>query len=332
MTMNISFQNPHLLVLLLVLVPVIYFIHKGYQVRQRSLHDFTGEPVNLSGRSIWVSIISLIFLASLLLQAAGPRRILNPAEENLTANILFLIDVSRSMAAAMDCDTSTRLDRAREIMANILSDLPAAKFAFSGFSSLTFALSEMSYDRQYLMDVLENGIFIEVIPIPGSDLANALHVILEKKHGQPPVYADVDYVVLFSDGDFTTQDVEALDLVIPLVQESKLEIISVGMGSDEAVPIPTLDENRQCIEGQYERAEGKEFYTNLVEGPLNSIAEVTGGAYFHEDQENELLSFLNTKLKPLAGIQPPEQTEEFGQVLLLISTLSFLILVLIRRL
>jgi hypothetical protein len=329
--MSLIFQNPQLLVLLIVLIPVGFYIRKGCNVRERVLKSFTGNFISHSTRYWIVLIASIIFLSSLLLLAAGPKRLLN-TEANLTANFIFLIDVSRSMAARVDCNDDTRLDRVKSIMTRIVSGLPGAGFAFSGFSGLTFVLSEMSYDRQYLLDLIANGIFIEVIPYPGSDIANAMHVLMEKKTRQPPVYAGMNNVILFSDGDIAEEFVDELYDLAPLLRDAEFEVTSIGIGSDEIIPIPTLDENRECITGQFERANGKEFYTNLFESPLRKIAEDTGGKYFHETQQNEIVEYLKTKLANDKNIIPPQQTEDASLVFLILSTLSFLALIAVRQL
>jgi Ca-activated chloride channel family protein len=329
---NINFQSPELLLLLILLIPLPYIIRKGYQIRQNSLNAFTREVLSLTKRSRLVTIVAIIFLSTLLLQAAGPRRILTDPDNTLSANFVFLIDVSRSMAARVDCDATTRLDRAKVLMSQIVSDLPGARFGFAGFSGLSFVLSEMSYDRQYLFNIINNGIFVEVVPLPGSDIANALHVMIEKKQQQPQVYENVDYVILISDGDLATADINALESMSPLVREANIELISIGVGSDDGTPIPTLDVNNNCLDGQYERADGKEFYTNLVDASLREIADETGGEYFHESKQEEIIVYLKSKLESLTSNRPPQQTEDLNGILLAISTASLFLLILLKRL
>jgi hypothetical protein len=329
---NINFQSPELLLLLIILIPLPFIIRKGYQIRQNSLNAFTGEALNLTKRSRLATIVAIIFLSTLLLQAAGPRRILTESDNTLSANFVFLIDVSRSMAARIDCDEATRLDRAKVLMSQIVSDLPGARFGFTGFSGLSFVLSEMSYDRQYLFNIINNGIFVEVVPLPGSDIANALHVMIEKKREQPQVYEHVDYVILISDGDLATEDINALESMSPFVREENIELISIGVGSDDGIPIPTLDVNNNCLDGQYERADGKEFYTNLVDSSLRTIADETGGKYFHESEQEEVIVYLKSKLELLTSNRPPQQTENLNGILLAISTVSLFLLILLKRL
>ncbi|NNE39212.1 MAG: hypothetical protein HKN08_12975, partial [Gammaproteobacteria bacterium] len=107
--------------------------------------------------------------------------------------------------------------------------------------------------------------------------------------------------VLLSDGDITGEEEQALGEVIPLLTQADVKVTGVGLGSNEAVAIPTLDPDRQCISGQYERADGKEFYTHLNETPLSAVAENTGGRYFHESQVNDLVLHLRNSLGNNSG-------------------------------
>ena len=182
------------LILAVLLLPVVYYIRAGYLNRERTLRSIGGSQVDFSSRSKILIVLSSIFLISLLVTAAWPTRALNPQADAQSADFVFLVDVSRSMAARTGCNVEMRLDRAKSLMADIVTELPSARFAFSAFSGLAFTLSEFSWDRQDLLNIIQNGIFIEVVPIPGSDISNALYMILEKKAGQPPVYEEVDYV------------------------------------------------------------------------------------------------------------------------------------------
>ncbi|NNE38221.1 MAG: VWA domain-containing protein, partial [Gammaproteobacteria bacterium] len=226
--MDIEFQFPQLLLLILVVPVVIHLINRGYGLRESMLARFQGRKINLSLRSKLVPILCFFILVSLLLIAAGPRRVLNTNQQNLSGNIVIMVDVSRSMAARHTCNEMHRLDRAREIISTLVTEIPEAKFGFMGVAGLSFVLSELSYDRQYLFDLINHGLFVEVVPMPGSDLANAFHVLLEKKTAQPPVYESVDQVVLFSDGDITGQEAQALNEVVPLLVQADIEVNSVG--------------------------------------------------------------------------------------------------------
>ncbi len=329
--MEIEFQFPQLLVLMLLVLPVVYFIHYGYALREKMLNRFAGSKINSHHRAWLVSILSFCVLVTLLIISAGPKRVLNSGERKLSGDFVIMVDVSRSMAARQSCNESTRLDRAKIIMSEVISEIPEAKFGFMGVAGLTFVLSELSFDRQYMFDVINHGIFVEVIPMPGSDIANALHVLMEKKMDQPPIYESVKHVVLISDGDISEEEINALKDVSPLVSQSEIVVHSVGVGSDDGIPIPTLDANRQCISGQFERANGKEFYTHLLESPLISVADNTGGIYFHESQTEELIDALRSSLVENPALDVPSQTQDITMPFIVILALSLFCLFLIKK-
>lgn len=329
--MEIEFQFPQLLVLILLVLPVIYFIHHGYVLREKILSRFDDSKINGTHRARLVSILSFSILATLLIISAGPKRVLNSGERNLSGNFVIMIDVSRSMAARQSCNDSTRLDRAKNIISDVISEIPEAKFGFMGVAGLTFVLSELSFDRQYIFDVINHGIFIEVIPMPGSDIANAFHVLMEKKIDQPPIYESVNHVILISDGDISEEEIKALNDVSPLMLQSDIVVHSVGVGNDDGIPIPTLDLNRQCISGQFERADGKEFYTHLLESPLISVADLTGGMYFHESQTEELIDALRSSLVENSALNTPRQTQDMRMPFILILALSLFCLLLVKK-
>jgi hypothetical protein len=312
-----------------LLVPAAWMMWKGYKKTDRTLLAFHERNDRTRRRSITALLLTLVMLASLLIMASGPQRYITPPQQYQTGNFVFLVDVSRSMAARIDCDASTRFEPARLLMSEVVRTIPMARYGFAAFTELGFVLSELTYEQQYLQDVINNGIFVEVVPIPGSDIGNALLVLTEKKIGQPPVYAEVEDVVLLSDGDISEEARKTLAEVAPVLREAGIQVTAVGIGTEDNLPIPTMDAERNCLDGQFERAEGKEFYTHLFEEPLRFIAEETGGQYFAEGQRDELIAYLKSRLKETPN-QPPVQTEDISMVFLVLATLSLFGLLSIR--
>ena len=326
------FQNPQILALLLLLLPAAWIMHSGSRKTARILAHFSGNAVSVSPvQSLAIQVLSLVLLASLLIVAAGPQRNLPRPDSSRSGKYVFLLDVSRSMAARASCDESMQLDRARSLMTNIIQTLPEAEIAFVPFTELTFPFTELSFDRQYLQEVINYGLFVESVPTPGSDIANALIVVAEKKTAQPPVYADIGHIILISDGDISEEANQQLVGTVPVLAQAGIKVISVGVGPAEGLPIPTLGAERECLEGQFERAEGKEFYTQLFPRPLQAIAEQTGGRYFAESEQNDLINYLRSTLVESPELHLPVQTQDISPLFLLIITLSLFGLVYLRR-
>ena len=326
-----TFQNPQLLILLVLLLPAALFIRKTYGKSERVLISLKEEARGLGRRSRAATVLSLVLLASLLVVSAGPRRYVVGPDESRSGSFVFLVDASRSMAARSACGDPMPLDRARALMAEIVTRIPAAAFSFTAFTELTFPLSELSHDRQYLLEIIENGVFTEVVPVPGSDVNNAIHVVLEKKLEAPPIYQAVDHVILLSDGDLPEDVLKDLDQALSGLRDANIKLTSIGVGGDEALPIPTIDDRGVCLEGRYERSEGREFYTHLFEEPLRYIAGETGGRYFHVSERDAILDHLRSHLKERPGYRPPVQTADVSYIFLVTATLSLFGLVALQR-
>jgi len=326
-----TFLNPQLLILLLLLIPAAYILRAGSRKTARTLAHFSGETAASSRHALAIPTLSLILIGSLLAVAAGPQRYLSRPDVARSGKFVFLLDVSRSMAARTSCDETMQLDHARELLTNIVIALPEAEFGFAAFTELAFPFTELSLDRQYLQEVINYGLFVESVPMPGSDIGNALLVIAEKKTEQPPVYAGVDHVLLISDGDISDEVNQQLTGVVPVLAQAGIKVVSIGIGSPDGLPIPTLGPERECLQGRFERAEGKEFYTRLFTQPLQAIAGQTGGRYFAGTEQNELIDYLRTTLHEVVDLQLPAQSEDVSPWFLLIATLSLFGLVYTRR-
>jgi hypothetical protein len=292
---------------------------------------FSGTAMPSRPARILLPILSLLLLVCLLTVAAGPQRYLSRPETARSGHFVFLLDVSRSMAARASCDEPMQLDQARALMTDILGAMPQAEFGITAFTELAFPFTEPSLDHTYLQEVINYGLFVESVPTPGSDLGNALLVLAEKKTGQPPVYSRLEYVILISDGDFSDEVNQQLDTAVPVLNAAGIKVVSVGTGSVDGLPIPTLGKDRECLDGRFERAEGKEFYSRLFAAPLHLIAEQTGGRYFADTQEAELLDYLRSTLHEDADLQLPAQAIDISPWFLLLATLCLFGLVYLRR-
>lgn len=323
------FQSPLILWFLVLLLPAAYALYRG-GLKTRRMLELLGE--SFSPRPLYLrQIVSLVLLASLCLTAAGPQYQLALPGQGGSGRFVFLIDVSRSMAARAECSDPTELDRARKLMLSILRAMPAAEFGIAGFTELTFTFTELSDDHRYLEDVVEQALFVESVPMPGSDVNNALLVIAEKKQIEPSVYAGVENIILISDGDFAEEVLVQMPETMMHIQEAGLRVTAVGIGPEQGLPVPTIDKNRQCLEGRFERAEGKEFQARIFAKPLQQIAEATGGQYFNGADENALITSLRSTLQQEEADAAPVRTVDLVPYSLLLATIALGLLIGMRR-
>lgn len=326
-----NFQSPLLLWCLVLVVPAAVFLHRGGQKTLRLLERLGEESSSARRRVALQKTASLVMLASLCLTAAGPQYQMALPGQAGSGRFVFLVDVSRSMAARAECSDPTELDKARKLMLSILRSMPAAEFGIAGFTELTFTFTEMSDDHRYLEDVVEQALFVESVPMPGSDINNALLVIAEKKLVEPPVYAGVENVILLSDGDFAEEVLAQMPETMTQIQEAGLKVTAVGIGPEQGLPVPTIGKDRQCLEGRFERAEGKEFQAQLFAAPLQQIAEATGGRYFEISEEEALKTWLRSTLQKAEADAVPVTTVDLAPFSLLLATIALGLLIGMRR-
>jgi Ca-activated chloride channel family protein len=254
----------------LALVPVAALAIVGFlRRRSRALETFSASDVR--GRTQGLSrghpgirgALLVTGLAALCLAAAGPQwGIETVADPPVRQHVVFALDVSRSMLA--EDVASSRLDRARLAVRQLLGGLPAAEgglVVFAGEASLAVPLTR---DHDALAMYLAS-VGPDWISDPSTDLANAVSVSLD---AFGPVAGSGEAVVVLSDGEDHSGAVEA---AVATARERGLEVHAIGIGTEAGARIP--------VDGGFLTDEGTEVVTRLDPEPLRALAEATGGAY-----------------------------------------------------
>ncbi|MCH7605451.1 VWA domain-containing protein, partial [Patescibacteria group bacterium] len=235
---------------------------------------------------IWV-----VLIGSLGAVLAKPQKDIYAPQEVLSrADIVLLVDVSRSMEARSSVYAPSRMEIAQDIMTEIINKTPDARFLVFGYSSLAFSLSGFSNDYDYLFDVIEKGIYIEVIPAPGSRLPNALAAVAIEKM-ENPQYKNVSHVVLFSDGATINilRDDGSTERAIGLLEQANLSVVSIGVGSKDGDSIPLFDKRGRFSEEYVTLDTGVIFESFLREDMLRELSDRTGGVYFSQNDRREII-------------------------------------------
>ena len=122
-------------------------------------------------------ILAGLFFGSMTMVAARPY-----IESGRTGDLLFLVDVSRSMHARHSCGDMTFLDRAKNVMSDVLVGVPEARFGIFAFDRFAFPITHLTRDRTYLYEVIEQGVHVGLtFEATRTELANALSVVAMKK-------------------------------------------------------------------------------------------------------------------------------------------------------
>jgi len=282
-----GFDYPVVFLLAIALVPLLWILVQSEALTRKTLLQFKSPPPS-TGYFRLRLVFAVVFMASLILTGAGPY-----IEPRHTGDYLFLVDTSRSMSARLSCEDPTFLDRAKNVMEDVMDGVPEARFGVLVFDRLTFPVTQLTYDHAYLRSVINNALFIGMTyRATDTNLINALAVVAEKKQSIPQLYKDVEYIVVLSDGHLDEEDWrQGLEQPLQALLDSGITTLVVGIGNSVDTPIPEADQNGNCVDKLTE-IDGKTIRIPLRTDILQSVAMGTQGLYFEEGQTNQLISYI----------------------------------------
>ena len=243
--------------------------------RAARLRRFADESVleGLAGRSRgWVTACraAVAGLVCLLLGVGLARPQSDPVEvetERTGRNVIFLLDVSRSMLAT---DVAPdRLGRAKLWIDDLVSELRGDRFGLVVFAGNSSVLSPLTADRAYFRMVLDEA-SPESVTRGGTNLGDAIRRTTEllippaPEGGSERVLYDL---VLVTDGE----DQESLPVEAARAAAQRgVRIIALGIGSERGAAIPEREGSSQTVR------------TRLESGTLEAVARATPGGVFLE--------------------------------------------------
>lgn len=265
----ISFANPWLLLLLLLVPPATYLLHTPR--RRATLHFSDATPLAAlptTPRLIllrWLPpTLTALALTLLVLAAARPRRgIAESRARTEGVDIVLLVDTSTSMNAD-DLSTRTqrltRLDAAKKVIAQFVRDRTDDRIGLVAFAAMPYTLAPLTTDHEWLllqMDRLQTGMLEDGTAI-GDAIASGVNRLRDSE-------AKSKVLVLLTDGIHNAGQLAPRDAA-QAAAALGIKIYCVGAASDRpqrggffglALPAPEIDEDT-----------------------LRSVATATDAAYF----------------------------------------------------
>ena len=280
-----GFDFPDALIFFAVLPVALWLLWRGLNYTHYVASLFrTAGP---SRTYIIAKIACVVVLASSLV-IAGAKPYIEPRS---TADYIFLTDISRSMMARNYCSEPTFLDRSKAIMHSILNEIPEGRFGMMVFARLAFPVTQMTFDHDYLHNVIDNGLQVGMIfEATATSIPNALSEVANKKITYPDIYGHVEYVVLFSDGHVEGDWRNELTQSIGELQQAGIKVLAVGIGNPGETPMPRVI-GGECMD-DYIMVNGRTLRIALQDDLLKFIATETGGEYFGEGTIDDLIEFM----------------------------------------
>ena len=292
-----DFAYPSIL-FLLILIPLLWF----YLARFKKEPSITVSTVKVFGtkkkskfRKLPVTDYLLLLAGILMIIAlARPRK----GDERVIVrsngiDIIIAIDMSGSMQAMdvpRNITTSTalfdavkkgevlhRLDVAKKEIRRFIESRPNDRIGLLGFADLAYSFSAPTLDHKWLierLDQLEPGMIGDATGI-ASPVASAVSRLKESK-------APRRVLVLFTDGANTAENRITPEQAAMLAKDFNVIIHTVGIGSANAY---VLDETF----GSRFVPVGDSFDEKL----LRTLAEKTGGSYFHAADAEGMKKVMN---------------------------------------
>ena len=292
----LSFQNNSYLLGLLVLLPlalIFIAVLRWKRKVRKALGD--EELINKLTSNYSSQLFRLKFIAVLIAIATGIFALANlrkPAEgegeKRAGIDVMIALDVSKSMLS-QDVKPS-RLDKAKQcvsLLIDALGNNRVGLVVFAGQAVLQMPLtSDVAASKLYLSNATPDA-----VPLQGTDINNALDICSSSLDTKEKKYKAV---VLISDGE--DHNPKTKDILQQLYDDGVV-VYTVGIGTAEGSPIMEAGNvYKTDINGQT-------VISKLNEDELKTIAEKTGGAYFHLDNSgetaNSLASQLNNREKKL---------------------------------
>lgn len=235
---------------------------------------------------ICLFVIGISFLSFALLQPQWNKKEEMVAQEG--RDLFIALDISRSMLAK-DC-LPNRLECAKAKIKELVKKLSCERVGLLLFSGSAFVQCPLTSDYGAFYMFLDQ-VDVETISSGSTAFDQAIKRVIEAYAGSEDRKNKL--VVLFTDGeDFSSN----LSNVKEQVQQEKLHIFTMGIGTADGAPIPMIDESGKQKGHQLDRR-GSVVISRLNEGILYALAQDSGGSYIRMTKDDSDLRALVSQVQ-----------------------------------
>ena len=276
-----SFHNPHILWLLLLLAPfVAYYVWRtmqgGAAIRLSTTEGLQGAPKTLRYylRHLPFALRTAAF-ALLVVALARPQdaeRLQHTSTEGI--DIMLAIDISGSMLARDF--RPDRITAAKEVAGSFIADRYGDRIGLVAFAGEAFTQSPLTTDQgtlQTLLSRIRSGVIEDGTAI-GNGLATAINRLRESD-------ARSKVVILLTDGVNNRGEIAPL-MAAEIARAQGIRVYTIGVGTQGRAPYPAVDIYGNPTGGTVMAP------VEIDEKTLGQIADLTGGRYFRATDKAKL--------------------------------------------
>jgi Ca-activated chloride channel family protein len=297
---NITFANPNLLYLLLLIVPVIAWYVLKYKKTHASIQVSTIKGIgkdHITYKHILRHVVfgfKVIAIALIIVAIARPQSTLSwKNQESEGIDIVLALDVSSSMLAR-DFDPD-RLEAAKDLAIQFIAGRRNDRIGLVVFSGESFTQCPLTTDHSVLINLfrdIKSGMIEDGTAI-GMGLATSVNRLKDSD-------AKSKVVILLTDG-VNNQGAIAPATAAELAQTFGIRVYTIGVGTQGTAPYPF-----QTPFGTQLR----NIPVEIDEETLQQIADDTGGEYFRAT-DNEKLRQIYEQIDQLE--KSKIEVKEFSQ-------------------
>ena len=320
---NFHFLYPYTLIISLLLMVLLFFSYKKdfffKQLNINKLKNFASPEnlkillkTNFKQNTKLINFLIFAFLILLTLAIAAPRWNYDEIKTySYNKNIVILLDASSSMSVT-DIKPS-RFTRAKQEISDILAKFPQYRIGIIAFAQIPHIISPLTIDHKYIEDNIK-ALNPDDFTLQGSNINDALKLTLNYFQN---VSGNDKYILLISDGDFTTN---LQPHIIKKIKQQKLKLIIYAIGSKKGAPI---FKDGSIIEYQGKKIISKLNLKNLQNLGQEFSSPIININYNDADLE-QLTDFINKNQELTKSKSTIKQWQEKFYVFLIPAMLIFL--------
>ncbi len=275
---GLTFKNPELFYLLLIIVPMVAWYIFRQKRNTASIQISSTASVLKAPKTLRHYLRHLIFLLQLLAMAAFIVVLARPQSsrswENVTTegiDIVIALDISSSMLAK---DFSPdRLEAAKNVATEFISGREYDRMGLVVFSGEAFTQCPLTTDRSVLLNLfkdIESGMIEDGTAI-GNGLATAVARLKESE-------AISRVVILLTDGENNSGEIAPVTAA-EIAKTFGIRVYTIGVGSQGTAPYP--------VKTPY-GVQLREMEVKIDEETLQEISTITDGRYFRATSNTKL--------------------------------------------
>ncbi len=275
-----QFASPHILWLLLLVVPMIgYYIYRTLQGGS-SITVSTTETLRNAPRTFKYYLrhvpfaLRIVAFSLLIVALARPQDVQEHQESSSEGiDIMMAIDISGSMLAR-DFEPN-RITAAKEVAASFIGDRVGDRIGLVVFAGEAFTQSPLTTDKatlQTLLARIRSGVIEDGTAI-GNGLATALNRLRESD-------SKSKVIILLTDGVNNRGEIAPLTAAT-IAKEMDVKVYTIGVGTQGLAPYPRVDMYGNIVDYV-------QMPVEIDENTLTEIAQSTGGEYFRATNMEKL--------------------------------------------